>query len=426
MNCTNYNMGPYNLHIIKNDSFKTITVDVKFKNKLIKDEITSRNLLRLNLINSTKKYPTERLMNIESENLYNLEYSSKGILSGNFSILSFKISFLNNKFTDDDNFENSIDFLSEILFNPNVDNKKFESTNFNLVKEHLRNIIESEIEDPRKYALNRMLEEMDKTASYAFNPNGYIEYLDSIDEESLYKEYQKMINEDIVDIFVIGDVSDNYVKEIFSKKMLINTIKKNLGDHFVEHKHFRSRVKTTKEEKDISQSKLYMGFKLDNLTSFEKQYVANIYSFILGGGADSKLFQSVREKNSLCYYVSSSFKPVWNLMIVNSGINKKNYRKAVSLIKKAVKNMSNGDFLEEDIEKAVATYLNGCESILDSESSIINTYVSNEYLNFDLINERMKKIKTVTKDMIVEFSKKVHLDTVFLLQGGDTNEQEEN
>lgn len=426
MNYTNYNMGPFNLHIIKNDHFKTVKVKVNFKSKLAKDEITIRNMLRLILVNSTKKYPSERLLSIESENLYNLGYGSVGIISGNFSILSFELSFLNPKYTPETGFDTYLDFLCEILFNPNINGKKFETENFNLIKERLKNTLESEVENPRKYALNRLLEEMDKKANYSFKPDGYLEDLEKITEHDLYKAYEKMINRDIVDIFVIGDVSATEIKNVFNQKFLVNTIKKPVDTHFINHKKFRARTKIVKEKRDISQSKLYIGFKCDNLSLFEKQYVSHIYSFILGGGADSKLFQSVREKNSLCYYVSSSFKSVSNLLIITSGIDKKDYRKAVNLIKKEVKNMANGDFDDADIKKAVVTYINSSEAALDSPESIISNYINNEYLGFDLLDERIKKIETVTKDMVINFSKKIHLDTIFLLEGGDIDATEEN
>lgn len=424
MNCTNYNMGPYNLHIIKNDDFKTISIRVNFKSELSSKEITSRNLLRLMLINSTKNFPSERLLNIESEKLYNLGYGSQGVISGNFSILSFDVNFLNSKYIEENNLEKSIDFLCELLFNPNIDNKSFESTNFQIVKERLKNVIESESENPRQYALGRLLEEMDKKANYSYNPNGYLKDLEKITEKDLYKTYEKMLTKDTIDIFVIGDINVNEIKSLIIEKFKINTIKKPTGTHFVEHNKFRMKTKVVREIKDISQSKLYLGFKVDNISLFEKQYVANIYSFILGGGPDSKLFSSVREKNSLCYYVSSSFKPVSNLLIVTSGIDKNDYKKAVNLIKKEIKNMSNGDFNESDIEKAVSTYINSTEAVLDSPNGIINNFTSTQYLDFDPIEERIKNIKLVTKEMIIEFSKKIHLDTIYLLEGGVANDQE--
>ena len=60
MKYTKYNMNAYNLHIINTDKFKTITVSVAFRRKMVKEEITIRNLLKELLINSSYNYPTER------------------------------------------------------------------------------------------------------------------------------------------------------------------------------------------------------------------------------------------------------------------------------------------------------------------------------------------------------------------------------
>ncbi len=267
---------------------------------------------------------------------------------------------------------------------------------------------------------------MEKDTVLSYRSCGYLSDLQKVTRKNLYEYYLDVIKNDIVDIFVIGDVSANDIKNAFNQKFLVNTIKKPVDTHFINHKKFRVRTKTVKEKRDISQSKLYIGFKCDNLSLFEKQYVSNVYSFILGGGPDSKLFQSVREKNSLCYYVSSSFKSVSNLLIITSGIDKKDYRKAVNLIKKEIKNMASGDFDDADIKKAVVTYLNSSKAALDSPESILSNYINCEYLGFDLLDERIKKIETVTKDMVINFSKKIHLDTIFLLEGGDIDATEEN
>ena len=83
--------------------------------------------------------------------------------------------------------------------------------------------------------------------------------------------------------------------------------------------------------------------------------------------------------------------------------------------------METGNFSDEDIEKAKITFQNTCKEILDSPYDIINTYVSQEYLQTDLLEERMKQINKVDRDMVIKFSKKVHLDTIYLLEGGSLN-----
>ena len=47
MNLETINMGAYNLHLIKTNKFKTITIDVDFFREVKKEEITKRNLLKM-------------------------------------------------------------------------------------------------------------------------------------------------------------------------------------------------------------------------------------------------------------------------------------------------------------------------------------------------------------------------------------------
>ena len=39
--------------------------------------------------------------------------------------------------------------------------------------------------------------------------------------------------------------------------------------------------------------------------------------------------------------------------------------------------------------------------------------------NFDLVDDRVSTILKVTKEDIVKFASKLHLDTIYLLHGGD-------
>ena len=65
----------YNLHVIKTDKFKTITIQVNFKREVIKEEITARNMIVNMLCESNSIYKTQRELEIATEELYNLYYS---------------------------------------------------------------------------------------------------------------------------------------------------------------------------------------------------------------------------------------------------------------------------------------------------------------------------------------------------------------
>ena len=106
-------------------------------------------------------------------------------------------------------------------------------------------------------------------------------------------------------------------------------------------------------------------------------------------------------------------------MIIKSGINAKDANKAIKIIKEQVKRMQKGNFDLEEIEKAKVTYLASLKGLEDNPNSILNIYTSKEYLDYDLIEERIKQIKTVTKEEIIALAKKIHPDTIIILEGSN-------
>ena len=418
----------YNLHVIKTDKFKTVTVKVNFKRKLKKEDITYRNMLVNVLCESTKKYPTKRLMEIATEDLYELGYRGSNYISGKYGIMGFDITFLNEKYTEKGMLEKSIDFLSEILFKPNLNikrtGKEFDKDNFKISYNILENGIKGVKENPAIYSKIRMLENMEPNSVISYRNYGYLEDLKKINAKNLYRYYEDVLAKDTIDIFVIGDVKKQEIEKIINSKFKIKTLKKPNESHFLRPKKRRLFTKTVKEKQNLNQSQLVMGFKIDKLTDFELRYVLNSYSYILGGGPDSKLFKNVREKNSLCYSINSVAYPLGSILTISAGINKNDFKKAVSLIKKEVRKMQKGDFSNEDIIKAKVTYMNSIKELEDNPENLLSMYVGMEYLKSDDIPTRIKKINKVTKNNIVKVASKIHLDTIYLLEGGDSDAEE--
>lgn len=410
----------YNLHVIKTDKFKTVNITVNFKRKLKKNELTIRNFLNQMLLNSSKKYPTSRDIVIETEELYDLGVRINTVKSGNYSIMQISEVFLNEKYTEEGMHKKSIEFLMELLFNPNIEKNKFSDNYFEIIKESIREDITSIKENPRKYSLIRLYEEMGD-GPHSYRSCGYLEDLDKITRENLYEYYKSVVENDTIDIFIIGDVDASEIEKILDEKIPKTIRIKDELSHYVTD-NIRHSENEVKEKIETIQSNLSIGLKLNELTKFERDYVLNIYSFILGGSSDSKLFQNVREKEALCYTIGSTIQPVYSKLIITAGINGKDYEKTIELIKQQIDDMKSGNFTEEDVKKGIITYIIGCNQINDSPTSIINNYVSHEYLKTDLIEEKRKNIQKVTKESIVALAKKIDLDTIFLLEGKMDNE----
>lgn len=418
----------YNLHVIKTNKFKTTTVQINFKRKLVKEEITYRNMIVNMLCESTSVYPSKRLMTIATEDLYNLYYRGVNYISGKYNVMNFTATFLNEEYTEKGMLDKSIEFLCDLVFKPNIiknnNQKSFDEENFIQSYNLLKDNIISQKENPDEYARIRMLENMEPDSYLSYRGVGYIEDLEKINSKKLYKYYESILNSDIIDVFVIGNVNERHVKKVIENNLShIKTFKKPTESHFTIPKKARIIPKTIKERQKINQSKLVLGYKIDKMTNFELRYVLNVYSYILGGGPDSKLFKTVREDNSLCYYISSISQPLNSILTIKAGINKKDFKKTLLLIKKEVANMKKGKFSDDDIIKAKITYINSLKELEDSQDSLLGLYAGIEYLNSDTLEDRFTNINKVTHNDVVKLASKIHLDTIYLLEGESDEEK---
>ena len=414
-------LGSYNLHMLKTDRFKTITIDLIFRRKIQKEEITKRNVLADLLTFSSKNYPTRREMAIHQQDLYACELDFSCYRLGNYYNTDISLICLNEKYTEKGMLEETIKYLSEIIFRPNVINNKFDSTAFEIIKNNTIKQIHSIEEDTRKYSLVKMLEHMGKDETYSLHGFGYLEDLEKINEENIYEYYKEFIRISGLDIFIIGDIEFENIEKIFKEYFKFNIYHRKNNDFIIEHKKTRKIPKKIQESYPSQQSKLSIGCKIKDLTDFERNYALTIFNMILGGSSESKLFRNVREKNSLCYYINSNSNKIDNLLFITSGITKNNFDKVVKLIKQQIKEIQQGNFNFEEIEKAKIRYISMVDEMYDYPSQIISYYYASEILNSDLPEERKKMIDKVTKQDIINVSNKIYMDTIYLL-GGEDNE----
>lgn len=419
MQVINKDLGSYNLHFIKTDIFKTITMKVIFHTPIIKEDITKRNILSDILLQSTKEYKTRRDLTIKSEDLYAADIYTSNQRVGNYIMTSFILQTLNDKYTEENNFEESIKFLHEIIFNPDVEEERFKEDKLELVKSNATLALNSIKEDAANYSLIRMSEAYDKTSPISYRMTGYLEDLDKITEENLYEYYERMLDNDYVDIFILGDINEKELLPIIKKYFKFKKVKKRKASYYLPNKKTRKRRLFAKETTKNSQSKLAIACPITKMTDYEKNYSLLLANIILGGTGDSKLFKEVREENSLCYTIRSNYNRLDNLMVINAGIDNVNFDKAVELITKNVQDMKKGKFTDSDINVAKEFYKTSAESLMESPSRIINEVLTEEILGVEPLSERVRKIEKVTKKDIMRACKKINMDTVFLLEGGN-------
>lgn len=417
MKVLNKDLGSYKLHLINTDKFKTVTIKVLFHTPIKKEEITKRILVTNLLLQSSKKFDSRRKLTIESENLYSADIGIGNQRLGNYITTSFNLQVLMDKYTEEDNLEKSFEFLNEIIFNPDVEKKSFRKEKVDYVKHDLMVKLNSIKERPSGYASIRLGELFDSKSSFSYRITGYIDDLDSINENNLYDSYLEMINTDYVDIFVVGDFDNKEMLSLVKKYFKFKKIKKPKKTYILKNRNYRIRRLFVKEEINNTQSILAIANPVYKLTKYERDYALVLGNLIFGGGVDSKLFKDVREANSLCYTIRSWFNKLDNMIIIKAGIDKDNYTKAINIITKKLDEMKKGKFTDDDINNAKEELINALESIDEDENAMINDVMSSEILELDDIKTRISNIKKIKKSDIVKAFRKVHMDTVFLLEG---------
>ena len=144
-----------------------------------------------------------------------------------------------------------------------------------------------------------------------------------------------------------------------------------------------------------------------------------VFAEMLGGSSNSILFDAVREKNSYAYYVNAIAKAYDNTLMIYSGIEKGNEKNVYKIIEKSLKDVCKGKIDESKFNSAKETIISAIKANLDNPIGIINSYYAKELVGSLDTEERIKNIELVSKEDIVNISKKIKVHTMFILEAND-------
>ena len=411
-----YDMDGFKLHVIKTNRFKTVFYSINIRFEDNKDSEVYTSLLSRMLIQTSSKFNSLREINTYCASIYDPSYNIRVLGSGSENILRLTSSFANEKYTEKGMLLKNLEFLTSFIFEPKIVDGGFDKEMFDIQKEKLLEYYKSMKDNPKEYAKSRLAEEMQIKKYKVLKLDDLISGISNLSEVELYNFYQSIMSKGCLDIFICGDVDEKEVKEIFSKLIKFKGTHKKIN-HLVKQHDFKDMPNIVVDKTNNTQSNLIIGFKLDNLSDFERNYVFVLYSWILGGGMSSLLSQTVREKYSLCYYIYAVRQNLFETMKIYAGIDGVNFEKTCNLIQDELENMENGNFSLELFEGVKEIYYNSLIRIEDSQDDLVASYASEIFINNDSISDRKKNMSKVTKEDVMNLAKKVHVDTIYLLKG---------
>ena len=408
-------------HKINTNKFKTNLFAIFLTTKLDRQTITKNALLTAVLRRGSKNFPTQDLISKNLEKMYGASFDCGVEKTGDNHILKFYLESINDKFlpTEENLSKECLQILLDIIFNPYIENGQFKEEYVNGEKENLKQIIQAKIDNKAKYASDRCVEEMYKDEPYGLYKFGYIEDLESITAKSLYEYYVQLIENVKIDIFVSGELDDKTIEELKQNETIKSLKLRNADYNINKENEIKNKIEEPKivnESMQVAQGKLILGLDI-LLNKKENKFATSLYNIILGGSANSKMFQNVREKASLAYSAGSVYLRQKDNIFIKCGIDIPNYEKAIKIIKEQLEQMKNGDFTQEDIENAKLLISSSVSSIPETQDSEITYYFSQELSDeFVSIEEYINKINSVNKEQIIEIANNIQINTIYFLK----------
>lgn len=188
-------------------------------------------------------------------------------------------------------------------------------------------------------------------------------------------------------------------------------IVKDLG----KKKNKRRTVKEGKKQdllitKEIQQVHAIIGSSTFGFND-KNRVTVNVLSHILGEGSSSRLFQTVREKNGICYQLNSFLNSFFDASAfgVYFSTNEKLFDRSVELIEREFKKIREKYVSEKEIKKA-KEYLKGSMIIgLEGLTNRMFRMAQSEiyFERIETIEESIKDIDSVTADQIIEIAREI-------------------
>ncbi|MCK4260826.1 MAG: insulinase family protein [Halanaerobiales bacterium] len=414
-----------NLHLLQTSKFKTTLIKIYIQERLREETAPMVALTSYLLFRGTNNRPTTLEMMRYLEELYGADFVSDVEKRGEIQSLTLSLEIINKHYlpSGHDLLEEGLAFIMDVLTNPLMKDEKFDEEYFNQEKAILRDDINSLINDKAKYVNERCCQSMCKNEPYGIFKYGSIDNLDKFTNEDLYRYYSDLLKNNPIHIFIIGDFdSANEVVEKVEKAFLTLPARSKSFSPVVMEKerdlHEKIALQKIIEEEDIMQGKLAIGYRT-NIKRLSPKYAAlQIFNGLFGGLPHSKLFQNVREKSGLAYYIYSALESTKGILLVSSGIESANLDRVLEIVDQQLQAIKNGEITEQELDFTKKAYQRYFKYLSDSNGSFIDSCML-EVTNgmHPSLDKLMEEMDNVTTRDIQEVAKVVQLDTIYFLKG---------
>lgn len=342
---------------------------------------------------------------------------------GNLHQVNLSMNLVNGKYVGVTSLlDQATDFIKEILFAPNIVAGAFDEATFATEKENLTAYMKSIAEDKQTYASQELQQlffqgDVDqKVPSY-----GTLASLTALTSQDLVATYEKMLNEDQVDVFLVGDVTEAE-GERFARSLPFPKTERVHPEIFY-YSAADNLIAEKQEQEPLTQSKLNLGYAMDVYYGQQERFALMVFNGLFGGFPHSRLFMNVREKESMAYYASSSYDTFRGFVSVQTGIDGENRERVLHLIAQQLESLQRGEITAEELAQTKAMLKNSFLLSLDSPQAMIEAAYLDNWLPEAAMSDEviLAGIEAVTVKEVQKIAQKMQLKAVYCLEGVGKN-----
>ncbi|MBR3759408.1 MAG: insulinase family protein [Ruminococcus sp.] len=395
------------------EKFKTSFLTVRFITVLGSRTAAANALGISSLSSSSRSYDSIAKLNEKLSALYGASLSSFTRKRGDVQILGLSSSWINSRFAIDgeDLDVEMLEIVKGCIFDPNASEGEFEADSFRITKKDLLDRIDAELNNKRGYAISRASEVAYRGEPAENSCYGTKETAEAVSAKEAFEAYKRLLETAQIEIYYISSEKNDRIPEMLREAFagINRTPEKVVFDGISPVKEELAEVS---DEFDVNQCKMVMNFKTDCRDKYALKFVSTIF----GETPVSKLFVNVREKLSLCYYCACRMVSSKGTLMVDSGVEKNNIKKARTEILAQLEEICRGNITDDEIQSAMLSFENSLSQVGDVPSSY-ETYYFEQFCSGNIITpaERLAEYKAVTKERIIEAAKSLKPDSVYLM-----------
>lgn len=398
--------------------FKQGCLSVQLVRPMDKGEAALNALLCAVLLRGSKSYRDMQAITGRLDELYGASVSTMVRRVGDYQTTGFYCGFMEDRFClpGDRILEPLLALVRELLLEPVLEDGVFCRDFVEGEKRNLIATIQAEGNDKRAYAADRLFRNMCREDSFGVSRLGEVETVQAITAEVLYSHYQKILKESRVELFYVGSSQAGEMKAL--AEGLLAGVDRDYVNLPAQTPFYDAGGSDLEETMDIAQGKLCLGFAAPVTIRDDGFAAMQMLNLVFGGGMTSKLFQTVREKMSLCYAIASGYHGSKGIMTVSAGIDSGKKEQTLAEILHQLDECRRGNITQGELTAARQAMASTLQAIHDSPGSIENYYATAALSGLRLSpGEYLDAVERVTAADIAAAAGKLRLHSSFFLKG---------